>query len=154
MLHLLAVAAVLAAPQVDVPALLGEELDKVKDRTELAVLVPQTMPDMFDEYFADSTARRRAYDFDIGAAPDCFGANACFVATIHAEKGGTPFGKRRIELAEGRVGRFQPLSCGASCSPPSISWKERGATYEVQAKVERKRQLVRMVNSAIRRGPR
>ena len=154
MLHLLAVAATLAAPQVDVPALLGAELDKVKDRTELAVLVPQSMPDLFDEYFADSTARRRAYDFDVGAAPDCFGANACFVATLHAEQGGTPFGKRRIELASGRVGRFQPLSCGASCSPPSISWKERGATYEIQAKVETRRQLKRMANLAIRNGPR
>jgi hypothetical protein len=154
MLHLLAVAAALAAPQVDVPELFAEELPRVKDKTEIAVLLPQTMPDLFDEYFADATARRRSYDLDLGAAPNCFGANACFVATFTGEKGGTPSGKQRVELARGRVGRFQPLSCGGSCSPPSISWRERGATYEIQAKVDRRRQLVRMANSAIRHGPR
>ena len=154
MLHLLAVTAALAAPQVDVPELFAEQLPDVKDKTEIAVLLPQTMPDLFDEYFADATARKRAYDFDLAAAPDCFGANVCFVATFTGEKGGQPSGRRRVELARGRIGRFQPLSCGASCSPPSISWRERGATYEIQAKVDRKRQLIRMANSAIRNGPR
>jgi len=41
----------------------------------------------------------------------------------------------------------------ASCSPPSIEWRERHALYSIQAKVA-KRELVRMANSAIRNGPR
>jgi hypothetical protein len=56
------------------------------------------------------------------------------------------------------VGRFTPLSCGASCSPPRIEWSERGATYGIQANVgtqrTERRILVRMANSAIRTGPR
>ena len=60
---------------------------------------------------------------------------------------------RKATLANGRKGRFNPLSCGGSCSPPSVTWKERGVVYEIQADTTRAR-LVRMANDAIRRGPR
>ena len=90
--------------------------------------------------------------------PECNGANACFAADFRAEKGGKPFGRGKVTLTKGRKGRFQPLSCGGSCSPPSISWKERGVTYTIQAKVvgeKSDRQLLtKMANEAIRRGPR
>ena len=54
---------------------------------------------------------------------------------------------------KGRKGRYIPLSCGASCSPPSVVWKERGVVYEISTDATRA-QLVRMANSAIRTGPR
>jgi len=42
--------------------------------------------------------------------------------------------------------------------PPRIEWKERGATYGIQANVGTKnterRILIRMANEAIRNGPR
>jgi hypothetical protein len=65
-----------------------------------------------------------------------------------------PFGRTAVRLANGRRGRFTPLSCGASCSPPQIQWRERGATYAIQADVGTPRTLVRMANEAIRSGPR
>jgi len=68
-------------------------------------------------------------------------------------RGGRPSGRRTVRLARGRTGHYRPLSCGASCSPPSVEWRERHARYSVQAKVG-KRELVRMANSAIRNGPR
>ena len=68
-------------------------------------------------------------------------------------QGGRPSGGHRVALPRGRTGRFHPLSCGASCSPASIEWRERGALYSIQAKVAR-RELVRMASSAIRNGPR
>jgi len=50
------------------------------------------------------------------------------------------------------------LSCGASCSPPTIEWRERGATFSIQANVgtrkTQRRVFKRMANSAIRNGPR
>ena len=92
------------------------------------------------------------------AAPDCGGANACFVADFSARRGGQPFGRGKVTLAGGRHGRFQPLSCGGSCSPPSISWKQGGVTYSIQANVGTKkterRILVKMANEAITHGPR
>jgi len=40
-----------------------------------------------------------------------------------------------------------------SCSPPTIVWKERGIVYEITTNATRA-QLVRMANSAIKKGPR
>ena len=102
--------------------------------------------------------RTRGWGLQLGAAPRCGGASACFIATFSGRERGRPFGPQRIELARGRTGRFKPLSCGASCSPPSIEWKERGATFRIQARLgteaTERRILKRMANSAIRRGPR
>src|SRR5215211_1485743 len=118
MLRILALTAALAGPTVDVP-----------------ILLPQRMPDEFEEYFPTGFGRERSWGLQLGAAEGCGGATACFIASFKGRKGGQPLGARRAELARGRVGRFKPMSCGASCSPPSISWKERGATYSIQAKV-------------------
>jgi hypothetical protein len=80
-------------------------------------------------------------------------ASACFIAEFRASRDGRPSGRRTVGLARGRTGHFHPVSCGASCSPASIEWRERGALYSIQAKVA-KRELVRMADSAIRNGPR
>ena len=159
MLALLAVTAALAAPTIDLPDLFADQLPRVRDKTEVAILLPQKLPDQFDEYHPTGFGRRNGWGLQIGAVPNCGGATACFVASFSARKGGRPFGRRRLTLANDRKGRFQPLSCGASCSPPSISWRERGATYSIQANVSAegvgdRRIFRRMANSAIRRGPR
>ena len=158
MLRILAITAALAAPTVDLPELFDAQLDRIKPKTDVPVLLPQSMPDEFDEYHASGFGRTRRWGLQLGAVKGCGGANACFIASFSGRKGGKPFGERRVKLARGRVGRFQPLSCGASCSPPSIEWKERGATYSIQAKVGTQatelRVFKRMANSAIRRGPR
>jgi len=158
MLRILALTAALAGPTVDVPKLLDGELDRIAPKTDVPILLPQRMPDEFDEYFPTGFGRQRSWGLQLGAAPGCGGATACFIASFKGREGGRPFGARRVELARGRVGRFKPMSCGASCSPPSISWKERGATYSIQAKVGTEatevRVFKRMANSAIRNGPR
>jgi hypothetical protein len=158
MLRILALTAALAAPTVDVPELFEAELDRIGPKTAVPILLPQSMPDEFDEYHPTGFGRQRSWGLQLGAAEGCGGATACFIASFEGRKGGTPFGQRRVKLARGRVGRFKPMSCGASCSPPSISWKERGATYSIQAKVATEQTEVRvfkrMANSAIRNGPR
>jgi hypothetical protein len=154
MLRILALSAALAGPTIDLPELFGDQLERIEPKTAVPILLPQRMPDLFDEYFPTGFGRERRWGLQIGAAPDCGGATACFVADFSGREGGRPFGPRKVELARGRTGRFKPLSCGASCSPPSISWRERGSTYSIQAKVGGRRALVRMANSAIRHGPR
>jgi hypothetical protein len=154
---LLAVLA-LAGPPADLNALFADTLPAVKARTSLPILLPDTMPSDYDALYPSGTGARRSYSIGLAAAPDCGGANACFVADFSARKGGTPFGRGKVTLTGGRHGRFQPLSCGASCSPPSISWKQGGATYSIQANVGTKRTerraLVRMANEAIEHGAR
>lgn len=158
MLATLAILAALAGPTVDLPELFSEQLPRVSARSDVPVLLPQTMPDEFEEYHPTGFGRTRQWGLQLGAAPGCGGATACFIATFSGREGGKPVGPQPVRLAEGRKGRFKPLTCGASCSPPSIEWKERGATFRIQAKVRteatERRILKRMASSAIRRGPR
>jgi hypothetical protein len=159
-LLLLAAAAPAAAKPVghDVPALFADVLPAVKAKTMLPVLLPDTMPYDDVELFADGSARKRAWFLNLGAIEDCGSATACFVASFRAERGKKPFGLTKVRLRGGRTGWFKPLTCGASCSPPSIAWRQHGAAYTFQAMVGGKkterRILVRMANQAIRAGAR
>jgi hypothetical protein len=158
MLAALALVVSFAIPPADLNALFADTLPQVKAKTALPILLPDALPGVSEKLFPSGSGARREYSFALAGAPDCGGATACFVAEFSARKGGRPFGRGRATLARGRDGRFQPLSCGASCSPPSISWRERGATYTIQARVGDKRTerriLVKMANEAIRHGPR
>jgi hypothetical protein len=149
----------LAAPPADLNALFASDLPQVKEGTQLTVLLPDTLPGVPGKLYATAYGKPASYGFDLAGAPDCGGANACFVAEFTGMKGGRPFGRGKATLARGRHGRYQPISCGASCAPPSISWSERGATYSIQAKVgtahaSARSILVRMANQAINHGPR
>jgi len=158
MLRILALSAALAAPTVDLPALFEDDIARIGPKTAVPILLPQTMPDESDEFFPSGSGRERRWELELGAVQGCGGATACFIASFSGKRGGTPSGPRRIELARGRVGRFKPLSCGGSCAPPTIEWKERGATFRIEARVgtqsTERRILKRMANSAIRKGPR
>ncbi|HEY6888030.1 MAG TPA: hypothetical protein VI300_09630 [Solirubrobacter sp.] len=140
------------------PGLLTGTVDTVKTQTPLPVLLPSNFYSDFDPLYPYGGGTKKSYDIGVAAAPDCGGANACFAASFSGEKGGSPYGRGKVTLAKGRHGRYQPLGCGASCSPPSISWKERGVTYTIQAKVVGKQTdralLVKMANEAITQGPR
>ena len=143
---------------VDLNALFAGALPQVKAKTQIAVLFPDAMPTESQQLYADHWQTKRGYTFSLADVPDCGEATACFEAEFSGQKGGTPFGFTSVKLAKGRHGRFKPLTCGGSCSPPMISWKERGATYTIQANVGTKRTerriLVAMADAAIRRGPR
>jgi hypothetical protein len=140
------------------PGVLTDTVTEVKQQTPLPILLPDNFYSDFDPVYPSGTGSKQEYSIGLAGAPDCGGANACFAADFRAVKGGKPYGKGKATLAKGRHGRYQPLGCGASCSPPSISWKERGVTYTIQAKVVGKQSdralLVKMANEAIRQGPR
>jgi hypothetical protein len=153
MLRILALSAALAGPSIDLPELFADQLPKLKERSAVPILLPQRMPDQFDDYFPTGFGKPRRWGLQVGAVENCGGATACFIASFSARERGKPFGPRKVELARGRSGRFKPLTCGASCAPPTIEWRERGATYRIESKF-RGRRLIRMANSAIRNGPR
>jgi hypothetical protein len=153
MLRILALSAAFAAPSIDLPDLFADQLPRIRERSEVPILLPQRMPDQFDEYHPTGFGRERRWGLEVGAVEGCGGATACFIASFSARRRGQPFGPRAVDLARGREGRFKPLTCGASCAPPTVEWRERGALYRIEAKV-RGRRLIRMANSAIRNGPR
>jgi hypothetical protein len=160
---MLAVVALLLASHavhpVDLPAAFGDVLPRVARRTSVPVLLPATMPTDQPKVYASGDGRRGSWTLTLASRPSC-GADACFVASFGATraKGARPFGPVRVRLPGGRHGRFQPLSCGASCAPPQISWRQHGATYSIQAAVGTRRTerriLVRMASSAIWHGAR
>jgi hypothetical protein len=160
----LALALLLLAPSaasakaIDLPELFANVLPKVKSKTEVPVLLPQTYISDAKKHVPSGSGRKRGYTLSIAAIRDCGGATACFIADLRAQRGEDPHFTREIALTGGRTGFFKPLTCGASCSPPIIEWVEDDVLYSIQAhagtKKQEKRRLRKMANSAIRRGPR
>ncbi|MET0447246.1 MAG: hypothetical protein ABW004_02520, partial [Aeromicrobium sp.] len=82
--------------------------------------------------------------------------SACFLAEFFAAKGAKlGYKATNVKLALGMKGYYKASSCGASCTPPSIIWIEKGVRYEIQAKaLGGKKAFVAMANSAINAGNR
>ena len=162
-LALLAVPAAAAAPEVaivdhDVPAELAPVLGKVKAGTDVPVLLPDVLPYEDVELFPEGSGRRKAWRMNLGSIKGCHNATVCFVASFSARRGAKPSGATKVTLRGERTGWFTPLRCGASCSPPTIAWRQHRSAYAIQARVgikkSERRILVRMANQAIRAGRR
>ena len=145
----------------DVKRVLRDDLRRVAPQTEVPIRVPARLNlDYSRDAFGDGFRTARGYDFTIAAIADCGNATACFLASFTGEQGGSFAFRRRVRLAGGRIGRYKPLTCGASCSPPTIEWKQAGFLYRLQAKLgvagrtRQRRAMVRAANSAIRSRPR
>ncbi len=136
------------------PGLLTPTVADVKQDTTLPILLPVDAARRSEtkQLYGAGEGEARNYQFVVSTEKDC-GANACSLALFSGFKGDAVYGDRKVTLANGRKGRYIPLSCGGSCSPPSVVWKERGVVYEISMDATRA-QLVRMANSAIRKGPR
>ena len=166
LLPLLALAAVLGAPAgagaatYDVDKVLGDDVDRIAPRTDVPIRLPDEIELDYDRgVFGDGIRTPDGYDLDINATREC-GANVCFLAQFAAEENGSLAFARRVDLAKGITGRYKPLTCGGSCSPPQIRWRQGGVVYSIQAKLGvsgRKRQrraMVRLANRSIRATPR
>src|SRR3954469_9316011 len=136
-LGVLAAPAVAAAPtqEVDVPAALADQIATAKARSDVPVRLPAKLTVEPGDLFPSGTAHKNSWDMGLDAAPDCGGANACFVAAFSAKRGGSPFGRSRVRLRGGSVGRFTPRSCGASCAAPQIQCKRARSVFRSQARV-------------------
>jgi hypothetical protein len=155
---LLLVPAVASAKTLDLPDLFADQLPKVKAKTTVPVLLPQRYVSDSKTNVPSASARKKGYTFSIGAVKHCGGATACFIADFSAKRGAKPTFSKTVKLAHGRTGHFKPLTCGASCSPPILEWRQGGVLYWIQAHAgsakQEMRRLKRMANSAIRHGAR
>ena len=161
LLAVLALAAVAHARSYAVPFALGGTLDRTRAETKLAILLPRRLAlDYGGRTHASGGGDRRSYSLSLASRRNCGGAGACFLATFTAERGSRPSAGRKVRLRGGRTGYFVALSCGASCSPPSIEWRSRGNVYSIQARIPdstaaaQQRRLVAAANSALAAGPR
>ena len=121
------------------------------------VLLPAHMPLDARHLYPSGTATAHGYDFALGAVRNCREATVCFVAAFSAQRGGTVSGRRVSVRGASRAGFF-PLSCGASCSPPSIEYLVHGVLYTIQANMTESRHdqatLIAAAAASIAAGPR
>jgi hypothetical protein len=145
--------------KVDLPHKFRKHIPKVKEKSGLPVLLPQKLytGDPPSKSYPASIVNESSYSLELDAARGCHFANACFIASFDAERGGKFSFKRKVKLTHGLVGRWQPIQCGASCAPAFIQWKEFGVLFTIENKRPGnhvKRWMQKLANSAIRNGPR
>src|SRR4051794_11829759 len=147
-----------AARDVTVLRAFAAQLPKVKRTTTVPVLLPPTLP-LLGNYkvYASGFATRSMFDLELSGAPNCRGANACFVAMFQGQRGGKLPGRANARLAGGDPAFFHPVTCGGSCAPNSLWFTHGGVLYSWQSKDLRapeKTVFLRMANQAIAAGPR
>ena len=146
--------------QVHVPAKFKSLLPGVKSKSGLKVRLPSTIPSYVkaSKTFPSAGATHKHYDLELGAGRNCDGANACFIAAFQATRGAKLAFKKTVSLVNGITGYFKPVTCGASCSPSFIQWKEGKVLYEIELKglasTKEKSEMKKLANSAIRGGNR
>jgi hypothetical protein len=142
---------------VTLPTAFKSQLAKLHGKGIGPILLPQTLTSEAKKVYPSVITVGHGYELDLGAVKGCGGANACFVAEFSASRR-SPFGPTRVTLAHGIIGHFKPLTCGGSCSPPSIEFVQSGFTYSIQANVGTEKTeesiLISMANSAITHGAR
>ena len=117
------------------PGLLTPTVADVKQQTPLPILLP-SLTTQSDRATLYGERRRRGATLPASRSAPCedCSANACSRRVFSAHEGRQRRTARaRSTLAKGRKGRYIPLSCGGSCSPPSISgrsaaWSTRSQT--------------------------
>jgi hypothetical protein len=101
-------------------------------------------------------ANAKSWDLELAATRNCGGANACFVASFTARRGGTLPRAANLRLVTGQRAVYQGVSCGASCAPATLWFVRKRVLYTWQFKgvANSKRVMARLAAQAIRTGPR
>ena len=150
-----------AAPtaSIDLLAAARPTLPTIKRATRVPVILPARLllgGSPLRVYVSGGGARA-GWVLTVAGVPRCGGATACFVASFAGDRGRRLPGRSNVRLRGGVRGLYQPISCGASCSPASL-WFVRGSVlYSWQVKDPPqpvRASLVRMANAALAAGPR
>lgn len=161
-----ALAAVLAVPALasttgsaDVLKAFAKQLPAVRKKTTVPILLPAKLPfaGKVPKLYATGAGSKNAWALVLTGAPNCGGANACFLASFDGRRGGKLPGKSNLRLAGGQLAYFKDVTCGASCSPATLWFLDKGVLYTWQHKdapKNTKSVLARLAVQAINAGPR
>jgi len=142
---------------VDVLKTLAPQIARAKKVTRVPILLPPGLR-LLGNYkvYGSGFTTKSSFDFELAGAPNCHGANACFVAMFAGQRGGKLPYRQNTTLANGDPAAFKAISCGGSCSPNSFWFIHKGYLYSWQAKdvAAPKATLTRMANQALAAGPR
>ncbi|MBA3302222.1 MAG: hypothetical protein H0T15_10210 [Thermoleophilaceae bacterium] len=156
----LAIPASAMAKTYDIATLSKAAVAEVKKDVDFDVLLPDELAlDYSKRLYIDASTFGGGYDITFGAVRNC-GANVCALGNVEAQPGGRLAFRDRVKLANGSTASFKPLTCGGSCSPPTLDFRRKGVRYSIQAKLsaskdaEQRRQLIAAANEALAAGPR
>ena len=149
----------LAAGQSNEPArVFKTALEEIR-QTKIPILLPSSLPATIEEpdiKLAWGTASDDGYS--VSLYYEKMGSDAAFAAGFEGSRKlfrDVP-NTRRVQLANGAMGMFRPVSCGGSCAPANLWWKHRGVMYRIQIKLgstmsekEQERILVGTANSMV-----
>lgn len=150
--------------QSSLPKVFASVLNQVKTKSHVAILLPSELPDPVgkaehaevDKATANEYAISLYYELGIGDA----GFAALFFGDAAPKYDPRELGNVSVvELAHGIHGFFRAVSCGGSCAPANLWWKENGTLYQIQLKLpstdqSQEKTMVAVANSAILGGPR
>jgi uncharacterized protein YecT (DUF1311 family) len=144
----------------------ASSVQAVKAKTRIPILLPSALPDptgkakhtVVESVAEDGYAISLYYELGIGDA----GFAASF--TSQAKPKYAPEDLANVErtpLAQGLIGFFRPVSCGGSCAPANLWWRQNGTLYQIQLKLpstlseqDQQKALTAAAVSAITAGPR
>jgi hypothetical protein len=137
----------------------GKQIPAVDRKTTVPVLLPSSLPfaGKVPKLYPSGIGTRNAWTLVLAGAPNCGGANACFLASFDGRRGGKLPGRSNLRLAGGPPAFYKPVTCGASCSPATLWFTYRGVLYTWQHKDpprNAKAVLARLAAQAISAGPR
>jgi len=150
-------------------------LTRLKRQTTLPIYLPSALPYTVAQQrlYASGTATADSYEITLTSRAQC-GANSCFVGMFTAQRShtftpheapddATQTPAKQVVLEHAIPAYYRPLSCGGSCTPPSIEWVTHGVLYRIQFAVdwrttltaqEAERLMVALANSALKVGTR
>jgi len=122
-----------AVTTVNVERALGGNIAYVRAEDHgIAVLLPTTLR-LEDPRKSASAVVHDGYRLELDYSEPCDGANVCTAAEFTAERGTSRAYGKAVALADGIHGAYSGIQCGASCSPATIQWREKGVLYSISA---------------------
>lgn len=158
--------AVRAAVDRSLPDVFVSLVPELKAKTRVPVLLPSKLPKPFNDAKHASVDEATADEYAIDLYYELNAGNAGFAALFGATKNPdySPqelVNVREVKLAGGITGFFRPVSCGGSCAPANLWWRQGTVIYQIQLKLasslrEKNQQAIitAVASSAILAGPR
>ena len=148
-----------SANSVNVLKVFRAQIASIKKHSKVPVILPATLPfaGKVPKVYAAGGGTAGAWSLELDGAPRCGGADACFLASFEAVRGGKLPGKSNLKLAGGQPAFYKGVTCGVSCSPASLWFLHRGVLFSWQHKDAPKHTrsvLARLAEQAIAAGVR
>jgi hypothetical protein len=149
-----------------IPEPFGSVLPEVKAKSRIVVLVPSELPQSLSKAKVATVEKASDGEYAISLYLKMDEGDAGFAALFAAESNPDYEPQelpnvREVKLSHELLGYFRPVSCGGSCAPANLWWKEDGVLYQIQLKLsptlpenDQQKALTATANSAILAGSR